>query len=106
MKEPREERYLCSRTDFLFSCMAFVFSIGFALFKFYLLENDENNLATILFDGVSQNVFDSVQKTFNLGKEAPVLYANFLLATYGANTQSTTRQHFRAFSQTRSELQV
>ena len=95
-------KIICSRTDVVFSCLAFVISISFALVKFYLLENDQNASALLHFSEVQQDVFDSVQKTFILAQTAPVVYANFLRATY----PSTTRKDFRSFSQTRPDLQV
>jgi hypothetical protein len=66
------------------------------------LENDQNTSAELLFATVQQNVFDSIQKTFVLAQTAPVVYANFLRATY----PDMSRASFAAFSSTRPELQV
>jgi hypothetical protein len=45
-------KFICSRTDFLFSILAFIVAISFSLAKFYLLENSENLQGQILFDSV------------------------------------------------------
>ena len=47
---PSNPRFVCSRVDVYFSCLAFVASISFSIFKFYLLENDEYASSTLLFE--------------------------------------------------------
>jgi hypothetical protein len=100
---PSTPRFVCSRVDVYFSCLAFVASISFSIIKFYLLENDEYASSTLLFEvrrvtrvllghiavctlqshmhlfhqAVAQNVFDSFSKTIRIAAVFPLVrFAN------------------------------